>query len=58
MIRTFTRPFLSERVASVAAGVRGALHESVLKRIHVAAGVTRHLHDSLGRRGFFKMQAF
>ena len=35
-----------------------ALHESVLKRIHVAAGVTRHLHDSLGRRGFFKMQAF
>ena len=30
-----------------------ALHESVLKRIHVAAGVTRHLHDSLGSPRFF-----
>ena len=31
-----------------------SLHESVLKRIHVAAGVTRHLHDSLGSRGVFQ----
>ena len=31
-----------------------SLHESVLKRIHVAAGVTRHLHDSLGSPRFFQ----
>ena len=32
----------------------GALHESVLKRIHVAARVKQHLHDSLGSRGVFQ----
>ena len=31
-----------------------ALHESVLKRIHVAARVKQHLHDSLGPRGVFQ----
>ena len=31
-----------------------ALHESVLKRIHVAARVKQHLHDSLGSRGQFQ----
>ena len=31
-----------------------ALHESVLKRIHVAARVKQHLHDSLGSRGVFQ----
>ena len=30
------------------------LHESVLKRIHVAARVKQHLHDSLGSRGQFQ----
>ena len=30
------------------------LHESVLKRIHVAARVKQHLHDSLGSRGVFQ----
>ena len=34
--------------------VTAALHESVLKRIHVAAGVTQPLHDSLGSRGNFQ----
>ncbi len=35
-----------------------ALRESVLERIHAAARVTQHPHDSLGPRGVFKMQAF
>ena len=34
------------------------LHESVLKRIHVAAGVTQPLHDSLGSRGNFQNASF
>ena len=34
------------------------LHESVLKRIHVAARVTQHLHDSLGSRGDFQNACF
>ena len=35
-----------------------SLHESVLKRIHVAARVGQHLHDSLGSRGVFHNASF
>ena len=35
-----------------------SLHESVLKRIHVAARVKQHLHDSLGSRGDFQNACF